>query len=693
MSATDAAIAWLAGQQKAQAALLAALDGAAWLVDAQQLTVVHANAAAAQWLGVPDAQALVGAAAPDVLASAQDTLFWADVKAGHTDALASEIELPHPTQGRATVHRMIRPLWQQTPLGQQVVGSWLVHLRDISAQRAAEAGREQALAELRATLEATADGILVQDMQGRVQAFNRRFAELWALPVALTCVRQEEALRHWMRHQVLEPDAFDRRVQEIADQPLLVAVDELALLNGGLIERHTQPLWRAGRPIGRVSSFRLQNGRRVGAPRPRGAEGADPRTGHPNRTALLQRIQHAVQAAHAEQGGLAGLAVLVVAFDPHALFALDGSAGVRQLNELGRTVAALAGPTAQAASLGAGRFGLLLPGASDEAAEALARRLLAALDETMPALPCAVGVAAYPHAGLDAATLLWQAEAGLELAMSDATGPRWRVQRQLADMGQGGLAPGLLDAIQTGRFGQALRLRYLPSIEAATGRIVAAEALLRWIDTLRGEVPPAPWWPHLARAGLAGAVDDWVLAEAVQQGARWRAAGWAVRMVVNVSAGTLTEPGYARRVAATLAQADWPADLLLLDVTAAALQADPVAAEANARALRELGVRLTLDDAGAGDLPLALLRRLPLAALKIDASLVAGLPHEPAAAVVRALVSLAQALGLAAEAEGVETEAQRALVARWGCRAWQGRLYGPPQLPDALLITHRGGAQ
>ncbi|MCA0177791.1 MAG: EAL domain-containing protein [Proteobacteria bacterium] len=690
MSATDAAIAWLAGQQRAQAVLLDGMDGPAWLVDGRQLAVLHANADAARWLGLPSADGLVGALAATVLPSFEDAAFWAAVEAGQTACLASDIELTHPDGSPAIVHRRVSPLWVDSPQAGRVVSSWLISLRDISAERAAQREREQALAELRATLEATADGILVQDLHGHVRAFNRRFAAQWQLPDSATARGQDEAVRAWMRHCVLEPEAYDRRLREIEQQPLLPAIDQLTLLDGSVIERHSQPQWQAGRPIGRVSTFRLLNERRLGAPRPRGAEGEDPRVGCPNRTLFLQAVQHAVQASRADGGGLV---VMAVAFDDHALFALDGEAAVRDLRELALVLAAHAVPQGQVASLGGGRFGVLLPGASEEAAEALARRLHEGLSHSLPALPSAVGVAAFPQAGLDAATLLWQAEAGLGEALRDPSAQRWRVQRYIPEA-HGGLASGLLEAVHNGQFSRALRLRYLPSVATGSGRIVAAEALVRWIDPLRGEVPPAPWWPHLVRAGLAGAVDDWVLAEAVQQGVRWRASGWTVRLAVNVGAAQMAQPGYARRVATVLEQAKWPADLLALDVTAAALQADPLAAEANARALRELGVRLVLDDTGAAELPLALLRRLPLTGVKLDASLWVGVPQQPAAvAVVRALHALANALGLVVDAEGIETETQRALVAELGCHAWQGRLHGPPQPPDALLQQARTGAQ
>ena len=138
-------------------------------------------------------------------------------------------------------------------------------------------------------------------------------------------------------------------------------------------------------------------------------------------------------------------------------------------------------------------------------------------------------------------------------------------------------------------------------------------------------------------------------------------------------------------MAAVLPAADWPAASLEIDVTEAALQSDPEAALANIEALRQLGVRVSLDDFGTGDSSLALLRRFPLSAVKIDRSLTQGLGRPGLDKdLVSGLILMARSLRLEVHVEGVETEAQRQFLAEAGCTAWQGFLYAPPLDADSL---------
>lgn len=672
----------------ARAALLDSLDGPAWLVDAEHLTVQRANLQAAQWLGQGSPQALIGLPADSLLPTLEDAAFWSDVRSGGAVQLASELELAHPAGGLAQVVRRI------VPLGQPGQG-WLVQLRDISAGRRTEQERDTLLAELRSTLEATADGILVIDLQGRIRAFNRPFAALWSLPQTALAGRDDQAVFDWMRLCVLQPEAYQQRLDEINGQLLLTATDQIALLDGGLLERHSQPQWSQGRPIGRVHTFRLLNRRRLGAPREQGAQGEDPITGHPNRAGLVDAMTRAISRARDEGRALA---LLCVEYDHQALFASEGLSAIRTLRELDAALRSCVREPHLITRLGGARFGVLLRGAGEAAAEALARRLLVAArgdgSTGLPTdgLPLAVGIAAYPQAGLDADTLLAHAESALAAAWQDHAGPGWQVSGYGGDDLLGNDEPGrlrrLCDSVHHGQMDQDFALRYLPRVDTRSGRVRAVEALLRWRDAGRGEVQPAQFLPMAQRAGLGGALDDWVLERSVQQAARWRETGLNLGLNINIGAWQLAQPGYARRVAAVLEAAQWPAGSLEIDVTEASLRADPDAALANLQALRALGVRVVLDDFGADEASLALLRRFPLSAVKIDRSLMHGVPrlsHDTGLA--HALIQLAQSLRLEVLVEGVETEAQRQFLIAAGCTAWQGFLCAPPL--DASGLEHR----
>ena len=664
------------------------LDGPAWLVDADSLQVQQANAAAAHWLGQAEANALAGRAASEMLPTLEDLAFWCDPASAAGSGLISTLELAHPDGGLAQVERRIAAIGQ--PLRH-----WLVQLRDISAERRAEQERDSLLAELRSTLEATDDGLLVTDLRGRIRAFNRRFASLWALPQTALAGRDDQAVFDWMHLCVLQPEAYQQRLDDINSQLLLSCTDSIALLDGTLLERHSQPQWSQGRPIGRVHTFRVLNRRRLGAPREMGVDGEDPLTGHPNRVGFLTATQRAIERARVEGRATA---VMCVAFDRDALFATDGDSAVRSIRELDDSLRACVREPHLIARLGGARFGVLLRGAGDAAAEALARRLLQASSDAGHSalaahrLGLSVGIATYPQAGLDAESLLAQAEQSAAKAWREEGGSGWQ-SSGFGDLG-GHEEPERLRrlrrSVDQGQMDSDFRLRYQPRVDTRSGRVRSVEALLRWQDRSLGELQPAQFLPMAQRAGLGGPLDDWVLEQAVRQAVRWRAQGLDLSLNINVGAWPLGQPAYARRVAAVLAAADWPAGLLEIDVTEAALQADPEAALANIEALRQLGVRVVLDDFGTGDTSLALLRRFPLSAVKIDRSLVQGLGRPGLDKdLVSGLILMARSLRLDVHVEGVETEAQRQFLADAGCTGWQGFLYAPPLDADSLARRAR----
>jgi predicted signal transduction protein with EAL and GGDEF domain len=649
---------------------LEALDEPAWLVDATSLRLVSVNKAAADWLDQP-ASSLLGRAAEELLATLEDAAFWTEARAGHVGRLLSDLELPLSRRGVVQVQRSVMPL------GQAPVHSYLVRLRDRSAEHRAQCERETVLAELRATLEATADGILVTDLQGRITAFNRRFATLWELPEAALAGRCDDAIFDWMRLALLEPEVWQVRRAQIARQLMLSASDSVTLLSGVRLVCQTQPQWQAGRPIGRVWSFRPQEPARLVAQHDNGVVGVDATTLWPNRAGLLAEIDPLLAR---RQGS--SLALLCVQFDRQALFSVDGQSRVRALAELIEGLRACVSSHCRIARLGGARFAVLLQEGGEAAAQRLAARLLA-LATHLPTgllategLALQVGIATLPAVGLCGEDLLARAEQALHRA-NHAGQPEGHVDHGLSEDDHGLLAR-LQSAVREDLPGTAFRIHYQPRVDARSGQVVAAEALLRWLDVERGMQLPSQFLPLAQRHDLGAALDDWILEHALHQVVAWRAAGMALRVSVNVSAMPLAQPGYARRVAALLVSTGCPAQALELDINEAALQQDPEAALLTLGALRRLGVRLVLDQFGAGDSSLALLRRCPFHAVKIDRGMTRSVQRGGAdSAVTTALIRLAQALHLEVLVVGVENETQRRFMVDAGCDAWQGHYFAP----------------
>lgn len=240
----------------------------------------------------------------------------------------------------------------------------------------------------------------------------------------------------------------------------------------------------------------------------------------------------------------------------------------------------------------------------------------------------------------------------------------------------GGLARDLVRAVRR----RELSLAYQPQVDRQ-GKVIGAEALLRWTHPTRGAIPPATFIPTAEEVGLMPLVGSFVLDEALATLARWQAdpACAGLTLSVNVSASQFNESDFCATVQDLLARHAVDPGRLQLELTESVLIAglEPVAAKM--AELTTLGIRFSLDDFGTGFSSLAYLRSLPVAELKIDRSFVAGITESDRdAALVRSIRTLARDLNLATVAEGVETPAQLALLQDIGCDLFQGWLFGRP---------------
>jgi diguanylate cyclase (GGDEF)-like protein/PAS domain S-box-containing protein len=231
-------------------ALIEGLIEAVWLVDPFELRIVAVNGVAEELLGITRAS-LVGRPVIELACTPEDVFFWEDVAAGKTDHLLSETMLRRHDNTLVTVLRRVSRV--QYPNGPSF---YVVGISNQSERRAVESELEKLVAELRATLESTADGILVTALDGAIRGFNQGFAEMWNLPEALLTERDDAGVYGWMARSVLDPGEYAARIGAIGHDPLLEALDVLVLRNGKVLERATLPHYARGHPIGRVYSFR-----------------------------------------------------------------------------------------------------------------------------------------------------------------------------------------------------------------------------------------------------------------------------------------------------------------------------------------------------------------------------------------------------------------------------------------------------
>ena len=233
--------------------LLSWMDGlmeAVWIVDSVSQRILAANRAAAELCGTTS-EVLVGKLAIDFLASPQDVAFWDEVAAGMFHPIQSETLLLRADGRGIPVERRAQLVFPQDE-----PSVFVVSLRDIRQQRRVEEELEGIVAELRATLDSTADGILVRDQQGSIRNYNRRFAELWGIPIDLLLQRNDAAIDEFQAHSVVDPAAYLERLVQIRSNPETDAIDMLVLRSGRILERVTQRKFSRGVSTGRVYSFR-----------------------------------------------------------------------------------------------------------------------------------------------------------------------------------------------------------------------------------------------------------------------------------------------------------------------------------------------------------------------------------------------------------------------------------------------------
>lgn len=294
-----------------------------------------------------------------------------------------------------------------------------------------------------------------------------------------------------------------------------------------------------------------------------------------------------------------------------------------------------------------------------------------------------IGIAFYPGDGNDADTLMKNADTAMYHAKVQG---RNNLQFFTAEMNQAAVRRLTLEQdLRVALEARQFVLHYQPQFDGAAGRPVGVEALVRWQHPRKGLLAPADFISVAEETGLILQLGDWVLDEACRQLRDWREAGLTdLVMAVNLSAHQLRAPGLLASVADALDRYALQGPELELEVTESVAMHDPDTSVRKLKALRDLGVRLTIDDFGTGYSSLSYLKLLPIQALKLDKSFVRDIETDSNdVAICTATIALAHSLGLAVVAEGVESEAQRLLLASHQCDFMQGYLFSRPLPSDA----------
>ncbi|MCW2635245.1 MAG: diguanylate cyclase/phosphodiesterase [Blastococcus sp.] len=372
---------------------------------------------------------------------------------------------------------------------------------------------------------------------------------------------------------------------------------------------------------------------------------------------------------------------------------LGHDAGDALLCQLAARLAGRTRSTDTLARLAGDEFVVLVRDCDAVGAEALAARYRSIFDESFDLgctvrLTASIGIATVGEADTSVRSTDLVCDADLAMHAAKRTG-RGRIRVFSPDLRnavqQKVLVAGeLRNAIETGQ----LVLHYQPIVNLPSGRVYGAEALVRWQHPQRGLIPPSDFVAVAEEYQLIAPLTRWVLDAATRQAAEWAARGLPLCVAVNVSANTLAEGTLVDDVAEALAGSGLTPDRLIVELTETTVAEDPERAAAQFAALRTSGVEVAIDDFGSGYSSLGQLINIPAGVLKIDRSLVTGAAdrRSQSAAAITAVVALAQACGMRALAEGVETAEQLELATTLGCALAQGYHIARP-MPAAELQT------
>ncbi|ESZ47735.1 putative bifunctional diguanylate cyclase/phosphodiesterase [Mesorhizobium sp. RSR565B] len=555
-------------------------------------------------------------------------------------------------------------------------GGWVSIYEDITEQRRAEQELKEQHRRFDAALANMSQGLLMYDAEGTLIVRNQRFLDLYKVtpddfPLGMS---QRALLEQMVRLRIYPSMDIDG---EIANTRASLQAGEERSTDRSLADGRT--LLVARRPLaggGWVATFEDITERRRAEERMSHLAHYDTLTDLPNRSMFRERLDQAM-------AGDTPLAIFSLDLDRFK--AVNDTWGHPAGDWLLKCVAerlrhSLRSDTDVVARLGGDEFAILQfnpKGATD--AEQLAKRIVAVVSQPFRDkgrdmhVGISLGIALYPGDGKDADTLLKNADMALYSGKSEGRNVYRFFEPGMDALVRARLA--LETDLETALKRREFVLEFQPITNIASGKIVGAEALMRWNSPTRGLVAPDDFIAAAEDSGLIVPLGEWALKKACSV-----AAGWppGMRIAVNVSAVQIRSADFARSVISALAVSGVPASRLELEITETVLMDESETVLKTLRQLRELGIRIALDDFGTGYSSLGYLRRFPVDKIKIDRSFIHDIDNKDTAAIVRTIIGLGAELGITVTAEGVETEAQLDILRKAGCVEAQGFLIGMP---------------
>ncbi|MGX5716400.1 putative bifunctional diguanylate cyclase/phosphodiesterase [Arthrobacter sp. MAHUQ-56] len=666
--------------------------------------VLAANAAAARLFGFSqgtltglDRRSLL----PDASHGEVEQLFQLLLRQPHEPPPPREISWLHRdgTEFCAEVAAALfpQPVPSDAPADTGAGPSLLLSVRSTAHRKAADTNIREAMSLLTATLESTADGILVISNDGRVAGFNDQFLTMWGIPSELMEADSEEPAMRLIVEQVADPAVFLARLGEVQGNPVAESHDVVDFKDGRTFERYSRPQRVAEKIVGRVWSFRDVTPRRKAqeqaqqammdlaaqAEKLRAMAFQDPLTGLANRAVFNDALADSLQ-----QPRLKSVDVLLLDLDDFKEVndILGHQAGDDMLIEVARRLRGCV-PTADVvARLGGDEFVVLLTACPDveDIAACIVRCLHVpvTIAGTVLRPSLSLGLASLGQDSVGPSELLRHADIAMYAAKAAGKNRflRFHPDMMQALVQRTHMEGGLQLAVQRGE----ITVDFQPIVSHRMGQVVQLEALARW-DRGGERVPPSVFIPLAERTGLISEIGAEVMASGMVQLADWLGEDPSRSLAVNVSGVQLQEPDFAETVL-RLAEASGVAPYqLVLEVTESVFFDPDCSLIKQLSTLRDAGARVALDDFGTGYSSLGRLQDLPVDTVKIDKTFVSmvrtGNERLP---ILSSMINMAHSLGLTVTAEGIETAAQADYLAALECDSLQGFLFSLPEPGERL---------
>jgi len=551
----------------------------------------------------------------------------------------------------------------------------------------------QATGELRLAanvFESSIEGIVITGADGAIQKVNRAFTQI-------TGYAEQEVLGKNPR--ILKSDRHDAAFfQQMWDSLL-----EEGKWQGEIWNRRKNgevyPQWltitaireRGGKVSHYVGVFHDMTELKLHEERLRYQAYYDTLTSLPNRMMFRERLAAAMHRV--DQGGARSLAVLFLDLDNFKRVndSLGHSVGDLLLKEVAARLRHSIREEDTVARYGGDEFICIIQGIqSEEDAVLAARRITEAIEPPYMInghdlyLTASIGIAFYPEDGEDHETLVRNADTAMYRAKEEGKNTFQKFTPAMSQRVSDWLAAE--NSLRRALERQEFLLHYQPKMDLRTGKIIGAEALIRWQDQSGNLIAPQEFIPLAEDTGLVVAMGEWVLEEACRTASGWLADGHRIQVSVNLSTRQLRQENLVETIHRTLQRSGLPPELLSLEITESTVMENEEKAVTVLNVLKEMGVELAVDDFGTGYSSLYYLKHLPLDVLKIDRRFVRDLLlHEDDFAITAAIISMAKSLRLKVVAEGVETSDQLAFLRDRGCDQMQGYYFSPPVEAEEFL--------